>query len=214
MNPKEYIQSDTNKYVAGVDEVARGTLIGPVVAACVVLPHIFPDEIYKEIKDSKKLTKNKREFLAIYIKNNAITYGIGTASVEEIDNINILNATMKAMHRAIDEAYKKSPFDYLLIDGPYFKGYIPPGEDKDIIEYECIPKGDATYLTIAAASIIAKDYHTKLINKMVEDNPNLSLYDIKKNKGYGTKKHHNALNTYGLSEFHRKTFGICKQLSI
>ena len=210
MNSKEYIQSDTNKYVAGVDEVARGTLIGPVIAACVVLPHIFPDEIYKEIKDSKKLTKNKREFLARYIKSNAITYGIGTASVEEIDNINILNATMKAMHRAVDEAYKKHPFEKLIIDGPYFKGYTPPGVEGELLEYECIPKGDMLYLSIAAASIIAKDYHTDLIYNLTDKHPELNLYDIQKNTGYGTAKHIAAINTYGITDFHRKTFGICK----
>lgn len=201
------------KIIAGVDEVARGTFIGPVIAACVVLPQEFPDDIYKQIKDSKKLSESKRDFLASYIKKTCITYGIGEVSNKEIDEINILNATMKAMHRAIDDAYKKAPFDYLLIDGPHFKGYIPPGEDADIIEYECVPKGDSKYLSIASASIIAKDYHTKLINKMVEDNPKLMMYDINKNKGYGTKNHLNALNKYGISEFHRKTFGICKYLS-
>jgi len=180
MNKNEYIQSDTNKFVAGVDEVARGTLIGPVIAACVVLPHVFPDDIYKDIKDSKKLTEKKRAFLAEYIKKNAITYGVGEASVEEIDNINILNATMKAMLRAVDEAYKKHPFDKLLIDGPYFKGYTPPGVDSEILEYECIPKGDMHYLSIAAASIIAKDYHTKLINDLIVKHPELNLYEIKK----------------------------------
>lgn len=217
MNNFDYIiatDNTKNKIIAGVDEVARGTFIGPVVAACVVLPKEFADDTFKQIKDSKKLSENKREYLANYIKKVCITYGIGEVSNNEIDEINILNATMKAMHRAIDNAYKISPFDYLLIDGPNFKGYIPPGEDNDIIEYECIPKGDSKYLSIAAASIIAKDYHTKLINKLVDDNPNLLLYDIKKNKGYGTKKHHIALNTYGLSVFHRKTFGICKHLSI
>lgn len=201
------------RIIAGVDEVARGTFIGPVVAACVVLPEEFPDNTFKQIKDSKKLSESKREFLAIYIKSVCVTYGIGEVSHSKIDEINILNATMKAMHRAIDNAYKKSPFDYLLIDGPYFKGYVPPGEDTEIIEHECIPKGDATYLSIAAASIIAKDYHSKLIKKMVEDNPILSKYDINKNKGYGTKKHLDALNKYGITEFHRKTFGICKELS-
>ena len=202
-----------DRIIAGVDEVARGTFIGPVVAACVVLPKEFPDNIFKQIKDSKKLSESKREYLATYIKSVCITYGIGEVSNTEIDEINILNATMKAMHRAIDNAYKKSPFDYLLIDGPHFKGYVPPGEDADIIEHECIPKGDATYLSIASASIIAKDYHTKLINKMVEDNPILLKYDINKNKGYGTKNHLLALNKHGISEFHRKTFGICKQIS-
>jgi len=210
MNTKEYIQSDTNKFVAGVDEVARGTLIGPVIAACVVLPHTFPDDIYKEIKDSKKLSEKKRTFLAEYIKINAITYGIGVSTVEEIDNINILNATMKAMLRAVDEAYKKHPFDKLLIDGPYFKGYTPPGVDSELLEYECIPKGDMHYLSIAAASIIAKDYHTKLINDLIVKHPELNLYEIKKNKGYGTAKHLDAINKNGITDFHRKTFGICK----
>ena len=209
-----FTEKTKDRIIAGVDEVARGTFVGPVIAACVVLPKVFPDDIYKQIKDSKKLSENKRDFLATYIKNTCLTYGIGEASNNEIDDINILNATMKAMHRAIDNAYKKYPFDYLLIDGPYFKGYMPPGEDSDIIEYECSPKGDSKYLSIAAASIIAKDYHTKMIDKLVEDNPRLLLYDIKKNKGYGTKKHHVALNQYGLSEFHRKTFGICKELFI
>jgi ribonuclease HII len=201
-----------DKVIAGVDEVARGTFIGPVIAACVVLPKSFPDDTYKQIKDSKKLSEKKREFLASYIKDICITYGVGEVSNKEVDEINILNATMKAMNRAINDAYKKEPFDYLLIDGPNFKGYIPPGEDSEMIEYECVLQGDATYLSIAAASIVAKDYHTKLINKLVEDNPILMLYDIKKNKGYGTKNHLVALKTHGLSEFHRKTFGICKTL--
>jgi ribonuclease HII len=207
-----FTEKTKDRIIAGVDEVARGTFIGPVVAACVVLPKSFPDETYKQIKDSKKLSEKKREFLASYIKDTCITYGVGEVSNEDIDKINILNATMKAMNRAINEAYKKHPFDYLLIDGPNFKGYVPPGEDEDMIEYECVLQGDAKYLSIAAASIIAKDYHTKLINKLVEDNPKLMLYDIKKNKGYGTKNHLNALKIHGLSEFHRKTFGICKSL--
>jgi ribonuclease HII len=177
-----------------------------------VLPKSFPDDTYKQIKDSKKLSEKKREFLASYIKDICITYGVGEVSNKEVDEINILNATMKAMNRAINEAYKKEPFNYLLIDGPNFKGYIPPGEDAEMIEHECVLQGDATYLSIAAASIVAKDYHTKLINKLVEDNPILMLYDIKKNKGYGTKNHLAALKMHGLSEFHRKTFGICKTL--
>jgi len=215
VNNSDYIiftEKTKDKIIAGVDEVARGTFIGPVVAVCVVLPKSFPDETYKQIKDSKKLSEKKREFLASYIKDTCITYGVGEVSNEDIDKINILNATMKAMNRAINEAYKKHSFDYLLIDGPNFKGYVPPGEDEDMIEYECVLQGDSKYLSIAAASIIAKDYHTKLINKLVEDNPKLMLYDIKKNKGYGTKNHINALKIHGLSEFHRKTFGICKSL--
>ena len=163
------------------------------------------------------MTEKKRTELAHFIKNNAITYGIGSASVEEIDSINILNATMRAMHRAIDEAYKKHPFEKLLIDGTHFKGYTPPagpqGIETEILEYECIPKGDAHYLSIAAASIIAKDYHTNLINDMVNKHQELNLYDIKKNKGYGTPKHLEAINKYGITDFHRRTFGICKYMT-
>lgn len=208
----EYIHSDTTLFVAGVDEVARGTFIGPVVAACVVLPRVITDDKFKQIKDSKKLSEKKRTELALFIKENAITYGIGTASVEEIDSINILHATMRAMHRAIDEAYKKHSFDKLLIDGQYFKGYTPPGMDNELLDYECIPKGDMHYLSIAAASIIAKDYHTTLINAMVEEHQELAIYDIKKNKGYGTPKHLSAIRTHGITRFHRRSFGICKYI--
>lgn len=210
MTDTQYILPDKTRIVAGVDEVARGTFIGPVIAACVVLPSEFPDDIYKQIKDSKKLSEKKRDFLASYIKEHCITYGIGEASIKEIDDINILNATMRAMHRAIDVAYKKSTIDYLYIDGPNFKPYIPQGYDNDMIEFECVPKGDSKYLTIAAASILAKDYHTKYIKELVINNEILKLYDIQKNKGYGTKSHLDAIHKHGITDFHRKTFGICK----
>jgi len=210
MTDTQYILPDKTRQVAGVDEVARGTFIGPVISACVVLPSEFPDDNYKQIKDSKKLSEKKRDFLANYIKENCITYGIGEASIKEIDDINILNATMKAMHRAIDTAYKKSNIEYLYIDGPNFKPYIPPGYDNDMIEFECVPKGDSKYLTIAAASILAKDYHTKYIKELVINNEILKLYDIQKNKGYGTKSHLDAIHKHGITNFHRKTFGICK----
>ena len=200
----------SGELVAGVDEVARGTFIGPVVSACVVLPASFDTKQYKQIKDSKKLTPKKRAELANYIKSICITYGIGTASNKEIDDVNILNATMRAMHRAIDCAYKKHPFNKILVDGPHFKGYIPCGEDSEIIPHECIPQGDANYLSIAAASIVAKDYHTSYITDLVNKNPELKNYDIEKNKGYGTVKHLSAIKQYGITDFHRKTFGICK----
>lgn len=205
-----YMQTDA--LVAGVDEVARGSFISSVVSACVVLPTTFTSDKYKEIKDSKQLTPKKRKELAEYIRNIAITYGIGEASHIEIDEINILNATMRAMHRAVDVAYKKHPFSKILVDGTHFKGYIPAGEDSEIIPSECIPQGDAQYLNIAAASIIAKDYHTNLINDLIAHNPILKLYDIEKNKGYGTAKHLQAIRENGITPFHRKTFGICKTI--
>ena len=179
-----------------------------------VLPTHFEDNRYKEIKDSKKLSAKKRKELSEYIKSIAVTYGIGTASPEEIDNTNILKATMKAMHRAINEAYKKHSFDKLLIDGTHFGGYIPPGVDTEPIPHECIIKGDSKYLNIAAASIIAKDYHDTSFLQLISDHPELEKYDLKNNQGYGTPKHLCAIKQYGITRFHRKTFGPCKSQHI
>lgn len=209
---QQYIHNENNTILqAGVDECGRGSLIYDVVAACVVLPASFPDEKYKQIKDSKKLSAKKRAELSDYIKQVAITYGIGSASNIEIDNSNILAATMKAMHRAINEAYKKHKFDELKIDGPYFNGYIAPGEDGEIIPHECIVKGDSSYLNIAAASIIAKHHHDTMLSKLIDENPDLEKYDLRKNQGYGTAKHIAAIKTYGITQLHRKTFGPCKK---
>ena len=197
--------------VAGVDESNRGGLIYDVVAACVVLPNEFPDDKYKNIKDSKKLSSKKRKELAEYIKKNAVTYGIGIATNEEIDVTNILAATMKAMHRAINEAYKKHPFDKLRIDGQHFKGYSPPGEGSDIIPHECVIKGDGKYMNIAAASIVAKNHHDESFLKLIDENPELEKYDLRKNQGYGTARHMEAIKKHAITVFHRKTFGPCKQ---
>ena len=205
------ISNDIEGYEGGVDECARGTLIHDVVAACVVLPSKFDDNIYLQIKDSKKLSEKKRSELSEYIKSISITYGIGTASSEEIDEINILQATFKAMHRAINDAYKKYPFNKLKIDGPYFPSYIPPGIDKEPIIHECIIKGDSKYLSIAAASIIAKDYHDKKIRELVNNNPELEKYGLLKNQGYATKTHRDAIKKYGITKWHRKTFGTVKE---
>ena len=199
-----YILNDEN--TIGVDESGRGTLFGNVIAGAVIMPYIENNEKYKEIKDSKKMSFKKRKELSIYIKENAITYGIGISTHDEVDDINILKATMKAMNRALNDAYKKKEFTKILIDGNYFTGYIPSGYDKDIVEYECIPKGDNLYLNIAAASIIAKDYHDNEILELLNKEKELEKYDLKNNKGYATEKHRNAIKEYGFSEYHRKTF--------
>jgi len=207
----EYLlQSDDKCLIAGVDEAGRGPLIFDVVAACVVMPNVFPDDRYKQIKDSKKLSAKKRKEIAEYIKENAITYGIGTASNKEIDDTNILKATLKAMHRAIDQAYRKHPFHQIQVDGNHFNGYSPPGMDSEILPYECVVKGDGKYLNIAAASILAKEYHDNALLKLIEDNPELEKYDLRNCQGYGTPKHLQAIKDYGITEFHRKTFGPCK----
>lgn len=203
--------SDDIILTAGVDESNRGGLIFDVYAACVVLPTEFPDEKYKEIKDSKKLSAKKRAELYEYIKQNAITYGIGKATNEEIDNTNILAATMKAMHRAIDEAYKKYPFHKLEIDGPRFNVYVPPGIDKEPLPFECIIKGDTKIINISAASILAKHQHDTDFLELINNNPELEKYDLRNNQGYGTTKHIEAIKKYGITRFHRKTFNPCCQ---
>jgi len=203
----------SNNFEAGIDESNRGGLIGDVVAACVVLKKPQTDNeinIYKQIKDSKKLSKKKRKKLAIYIKEHALTYGIGIATKDEIDSINILNATMKAMHRSADIAYKKYNFQKLFIDGPYFKTFIPPGEDSEFITHECINKGDSIYTCIAAASILAKEQHNDNIHELVNKYNELEKYDLLNNHGYGTKKHLDAIKIYGITEWHRKSYKICK----
>lgn len=195
---------------AGVDESNRGGLIYDVVAACVLLPASFPDNKYLQIKDSKKLSAKKRAELSEYIKEHAVTYGIGSATNQEIDATNILVATMKAMNRAINEAYKKHPFKKLQIDGPHFNGYVPPGEDAEPLEHECVIKGDAKHLNIAAASILAKHHHDTMFLKLIDEHPELEKYDLRKNQGYGTARHLEAIKKYGITPYHRKSFGPCK----
>jgi ribonuclease HII len=202
-----------NNYEAGIDESNRGGLIGSVVSACVVLKKAETEEelkIYKEIKDSKKLTKKKRQYLSNYIKTNALTYGISSIDNDEIDNNNILKSTLKAMSIATNIAYNKYKFNKIYIDGPYYNPYIPPGEDSEFIPYECINKGDSTYTCIAAASILAKEQHNENIIKLVNDNPELEKYDLINNHGYGTKKHLDAINKYGVTKWHRKSYKCCK----
>lgn len=199
---------------AGVDEVARGSLIGDVVACCVILPETFPDEIYLQIKDSKKLSSKKRRFLADYIKKIAIAYGIGCVSAKEIDEINILQASIKAMHLAIYQVIKKAKFNKIIVDGNHFIPIIGNSSENNneedvIIDYECVPKADETYLNVAAASIIAKDYHDQYILDLIENEPDLNKYDLKNNMGYATLKHRQAIEQHGIHELHRKTFSTC-----
>jgi len=201
----------------GVDEVGRGTLFGEVVASAVILPEVFPDDTYLQIKDSKKLSMKKRKFLATYIKENAIAYGIGTISPDEIDKINILEASIKAMHIALYQVMNKGiKFEHIIVDGLHFKPIISienENEECEPITYECIPKADNTYLNVAAASIIAKDYHDSEILKLCEENPELLKYDLNNNMGYATLKHREAIKIHGIHRLHRKSFATCKNYS-
>jgi ribonuclease HII len=202
-----YIKTDLS--TIGVDEVGRGTLFGNVVAAAVIMPdNLDDDELYKQIKDSKKLSFKKRTILANYIKEKAITYGIGIATPKEIDEINILHASIKAMHRALFQAYKIHKFSNIIVDGNYFKPIIC--SEDEIINYECIPQGDTKYINIAAASIIAKDFHDNEIIQLIKENPDLNKYDLLKNMGYATLKHRLAIKQFGINNtYHRKTFSSC-----
>ena len=182
-----------NKPFAGCDEAGRGCLAGPVVAAAVILPKNFKNKI---LNDSKLLSKKKRDLLKPIIEKQANSFAIGIATAEEIDKINILNASFLAMHRAIKKLDVQP--ELLLIDGNRFNAYKK-------IEHECIIKGDRKYLSIAAASILAKTYRDDLMNKLDTKAPE---YKWKKNKGYPTKEHRNAIKNIGISEHHRKSFQL------
>ena len=183
-------------FIAGIDEVGRGPLVGPVVTAAVILPKDFYDE---RINDSKKLTEKKRELLYDVIMENALSVGIGMSSPEVIDEINILNATKKAMIEAINNLSIKP--EHLLIDAVKL--------DIDIPQTSII-KGDAKSESIAAASIIAKVTRDRMMVELDEKYP---MYDFKHNKGYGTKKHIEALYEYGPIKEHRKSFAPVSELT-
>ena len=178
------------KSVCGVDEAGRGPLAGPVCAAAVILPE---GVIIEGVNDSKKLSEKKRESLFDVIKEQALSYSIAYATVDEIEEINILNATMLAMRRAIDGLEIKA--DYAMIDG----NKIPPID----IDAECIVKGDAKSMSIACASILAKVSRDRLLYKYAEEYP---MYGFDKHKGYGTKVHREAILKYGPCPYHRKSF--------
>lgn len=177
---------------AGCDEAGRGCLAGAVYAAAVILPEDFQLE---ELNDSKQLSEKKRYELRPIIEESAIAWAVGIVSPEEIDKINILNASFLAMHRAIDQL-KVQP-EYLLIDGNRFNPY--PG-----IPHTTVVKGDGKYLSIAAASVLAKTYRDDYMNQLAEEFP---IYDWKSNKGYPTRKHRQAIREHGICIYHRKTFG-------
>jgi len=211
-------------YEIGVDEAGRGCFFGPVVAAAVVLPLQLNEPEWKLIKDSKKLSEKKRVFLAEFIKSNALYYGIAEASHKEIDEINILKASLRAMHRAIHLCYKESKskaypvFEKIYVDGNHFIPYYFPlesislmDEDRVMVPYECIEQGDNKKLSIAAASILAKTYRDTLLVEQCEMNPILKEYGINKNKGYGTKIHRDALKDKGPIEGHRLTYKPVKE---
>jgi len=177
----------------GCDEAGRGCLCGPVVAAAVILPENFSCDI---LNDSKKLSEKKRNELRIIIEKEALSYGVAFVSHERIDEINILNASIEAMHLAIDKL-STTP-KHIIIDGNRFKPYKN-------IPHDTIIKGDGKYLSIAAASILAKTYRDEYMEKLHLEFPE---YNWKQNKGYPTKAHREAIKEFGATDHHRKTFKL------
>ena len=188
---KAYYQTEFIE--AGCDEAGRGCYAGPVFAAAVILPKDFHHPLLNDSKQVKELQRNE---LREVIKENAIAFGVGMITHTEIDQINILKASFKAMHLAIDQLKIKPQF--LLIDGNRFTQYKK-------IRHQCIIKGDATYASIAAASILAKTYRDDWMKNLHKEFPQ---YNWQKNKGYGTAEHRKAIEEFGLCKYHRKSFNI------
>lgn len=193
---------------ASVDEVGRGCLAGSVCAAVVVWSTEYepatPEDakLLGMIKDSKKVSEKNRTKLSSFIKEHAVDYAVCCVESEEIDRINILQATYKAMHGALDKI--KTPFDRIVVDGDKFKPYMTP--NGEFVPHTCVIKGDAKLLQVAAASIIAKVHRDEEISGLARANHSLAVYDWASNKGYGTVKHVEAIKKHGLSPYHRRTF--------
>ena len=182
-------------FIAGVDEVGRGPLIGPVVAACVVLPLEFNLD---GLTDSKKLSEKKRDFFFEEIKRQALGIGVGIIDEKKIDEVNIYEATKIAMKTAIDDCLKNCKIEHILIDAMPLELDIPTTS---------IIKGDLKSITISAASVIAKVTRDRMLDELDEKFP---MYDFKKNKGYPTKKHLAAIEEYGILPEHRRSYGPVK----
>ncbi len=178
---------------AGTDEAGRGCLSGPVVAAAVILPEGFAHPF---LNDSKQLSEKKRQELRPFIEENALAFGVSFVDQKEVDEINVLQASITGMHRSIS-ALSVTP-EFIIVDGNKFKSF------KDI-PHETIVKGDAKFMSIAAASVLAKTYRDDYMEKIHQEFP---MYNWKKNKGYPTKEHRNAIREFGATKYHRKTFKL------
>ncbi|MBO6188579.1 MAG: ribonuclease HII [Prevotella sp.] len=199
------------KVEAGCDEAGRGCLAGSVFAAAVILPEDYHND---ELNDSKQLTDKRRKLLRGIIERDAVAWAVGVVTPEEIDRINILNASILAMHRALDQLTVRP--EAIIVDGNRFKPYFERSKKQEArskgqeargksIPYTTIVKGDGKYLSIAAASILAKTYRDDYMDALAEEYPQ---YDWLSNKGYPTKKHREAIRLYGITPYHRKTFNM------
>ena len=183
----------TGKIEAGCDEAGRGCLAGSVYAAAVIFPEDYQND---ELNDSKQLTDKRRKQLREIIQRDAVAWAVGIVTPEEIDRINILNASILAMHRALDQLQVRP--EAVIVDGNRFKPYQQ-------LPHTTIVKGDGKYLSIAAASILAKTYRDDYMDELAKEHPQ---YDWLSNKGYPTKKHREAIRQYGITPYHRKSFNM------
>jgi ribonuclease HII len=223
---KKFYYEEATIIEVGIDEAGRGPMLGRVYAAAAVLPKDNSFE-HSLMKDSKKFTSKQKILEACeYIKQNSIAYAVAYEDEDVIDDINILQATQSAMHKAIKSIInqlisKMETIDIknivLLVDGNYFKPYTCLNKNKtklETLKYEMVEGGDNKYTAIAAASILAKVERDKYIEELCLENPELvERYGIDTNKGYGAKKHMDGIRQYGITKWHRRSFGICKEFA-
>jgi len=216
MSPSKEYTNDSTITEIGVDEAGRGPMFGRVYSAAVILPKDDSFD-HSKMKDSKKFHSKKKILeTAEYIKNNCIAYEVSYSDENYIDKHNIRQATFKAMHNAIEKVVDKSKKNYILVDGNDFRPFTYM-EDEMLrqIPHVCVIGGDNAYSAIAAASILAKVSRDKYIDELCKENELLDkYYDLNKNKGYGTKKHMDGIKEYGISKWHRKTYGICRNVKL
>jgi ribonuclease HII len=214
-----FYNEDMNVIEIGIDEVGRGPLFGRVYAAAVILPKDSEAFDHSKMKDSKKFSSKKKLLEAAeYIKQNAIAWSVQFEDEKTIDNINILQATQQCMHKCIKEIISGIKLGdtktLLLVDGNYFNTYTIFNKEKgkfETLDHVCVKGGDNTFSSIAAASILAKVERDAYIEELCEKYPYLvERYSLDSNKGYGAKAHLDGIKEYGITEWHRKTFGICK----
>ena len=219
--PLKPFYNEEFKYEIGIDEVGRGPMLGRVYTAAVILPKndIFD---HSKMKDSKRFSSKKKiNEVAEYIKENAIAYAVTFEGEDIIDKINILQATHSSMHKAVRAILEKEVVDdkvLLLVDGNNFKPYMCFDKTTGLysqINHQCIEGGDNKYTAIAAASILAKVERDKYIEELCKEYPHLDeRYDLLSNKGYGTKAHMDGIKKHGITAWHRRTYGICKNYTV
>lgn len=205
--PELKLYYDKDAVEVGIDEAGRGCLSGRVYVGAVILPKEIEGDMYKQIKDSKKISRKKRKILRHYIERIALSFSVAYAEPAEVDSLNILEATLQTMHKAI-KGLSIEP-EQILVDGNHFHTYT--SKEKQFIPHELVINGDNKYYSIAAASILAKVYHDEYVEELCRNEPELQeKYDWQNNMCYGTRSHMNGIRMYGITKYHRTSFKPCR----